>query len=366
MKFERARERESLDASIAHIARAYGFTSSPVPISKKAVADQGDMDVGIAVVTALVKAQQPTKRPQHVWAAAKKSGGMVLSFTVMASRHAISHALVVKTALSIAEVAGYTDLVVGVSSIGDAESRRRFQRELNSFFRKHAELIEPDMLKRAQQNPESVYRNILAQGGELAERLPRPIDYLSESSRKSMVDTLHLFESVGIQYELQPHLPATLGVHGEMLFAISGVDQKGERATIATGGRLDELMKKQDKQPVGHSVGLSLMMPDTVEPTLSEAQLACFVVHVGEAAKLRAFSLIEILWRANVSVEEALLAESLRDQMDEAKRTSAKYIAIVGQREALDNTVILRNVGTGMQQSLPVERLASHVGRVTR
>ena len=178
-----------------------------------------------------------------------------------------------------------------------------------------------------------------------------------------MVDTLHLFEELGIQYQLEPHLPATTGVHAELLFAVSGVNKKGEREVIATGGRLDELMKKKEKAPLGHTVGISLSVPEQLDLGEVDAQLSCFVVHVGEAAKLKAFTVMEALWRANVAVQEALMADSLRDQMDRAKGLNAKYIAIIGQREALDNTVIVRNVATGIQGPMPLERLAGAVSR---
>jgi histidyl-tRNA synthetase len=366
MKFERTRERESLDASIMNIAQAYGFTAPAINVSKKTIADLDDsLDIGTKVTTALVKARQPSKKPQHLWGATKRSSGTTLSFTILASRHAISHALVVKAAVSIAEAAGFTDLAVGVSSIGDSESRRRFARELGTFFRKNAEALSPEILKRANTDPEGAYRAVLADGSELIEKLPRPIDYLSESSRKTMVDTLHLFESVGIEYELQAHLPAVIGTHAELLFAVSGVDQKGERVILATGGRLDDLMKKQDKSPQGHAVGVSVTVPEALDlsPQADDAHLSCFVVHVGEAAKLKGFKLLDALCRANVSVQEALLAESLKDQMDAAKAAGAKYIAIIGQREALDGTVIIRNVGSGMQQSVSTERLTALVAR---
>lgn len=364
MRFERGRDRESLDASITRVANAYGFSLPPAQISKRAVSDIPTDDHLSAVTVALVKGTQPAKKPTQVWGASKKGGGTTLSFTVLASKHAISHALVVKTALSVAEISGYTDLVVGVSSIGDHESRRRFSRELGTFFRKHASVVSPEIIKRSVHEPERAYRELLAEGGETAERLPKPIDFLSESSRKTMVEALHLFEEVGIQYELVPHLPAEMGVHAELLFAVSGVNQKGERVIIATGGRLDELMKKQSAP--GHSVGISLTVPESVEPEGKEGGLSCFVVHIGEAAKLRAFAVTEGLWRANVAMEEALLSETLRDQMDAAKARNAKYIAIIGQREALDGTVIVRNRESGMQQVMPQDKLAAYVSRGQR
>lgn len=362
MKFERSLPRESLDRTITRIAQTYGFTAPAMTLSRKSLQDQGDIDTDTRATLALIKAQAPAKKTTQAWGSARRSGSTLLSFTVLASRHAISHALVVKTATAILERAGLTDIVVGVSSIGDQESKRRFARELQSFFRKHASLLSPEMHKRAQQDPEALYRDLLRDGGEMAEKLPRPIDYLSENSRKTMVDTLQLFESVGIEYELRPHLPAARGVHAELLFAISAVDTKGGRIIAATGGRLDELMKKSGAVS-GHSVGLSVTVPEVVDVEPVSEKIACFVVHVGDAAKLKSFAMLDALSRADIAVREALLAESLRDQMDEAKRVGSKYIAIVGQREALDGTVLVRNVDTGVQQSIPREKLVTLLTR---
>lgn len=366
MKFESRTSRESLDKSIARIAGSYGFTTPAVTVSKKSVQDQSDtLDHNTRVVSALLKSLGPQKKTLQAWGAARKGGATTFTFTVLASRHAISHALVVKTAVSVLERAGYTDLVVGVSSVGDAESKRRFLRELQSYFRKHAALVDPAVLKRSHTDPEGAYRDVLAGGGEASEKLPRPIDFLSENSRKTMVDTLHLFESVGIEYELQAHLPSAKGVHAELLFAVSALDQKGERVIPATGGRLDELMKKNG-QSTGHSVALSVTVPESVDVSQQTSGLSCFVVHVGEAAKLKSFSMIEALWRADIAVRQALLAESLKEQMDAAKAVGAKYVAIVGQREALDGTVLLRNIESGAQQSLTRDKLAPYLSAKVR
>lgn len=366
MKFEGRLSRESLDKSIARIVSAYGFTTPAVSLSKKSVQDQSDsIDYETRVTTSLIKSLGQQKKSLQAWGAAKRSGSTTFSFTVLASRHAISHALVLKTAVSVLERAGFSDIIVGVSSIGDAESKRRFAREIQSYFRKHGALVDPAILKRAHTDPEGAYRDILALGTEATDKLPRPIDFLSENSRKTMVDTLHLLESVGIEYELQAHLPSAKGVHAELLFALSAVDQRGTRVIAATGGRLDELMKKAGAT-VGHSVALSVTVPDSVDVPEPNAKTSCFVVHVGEAAKLKSFSLIDALWRADVAVQQALLAESLKEQMDAAKAVGAQYVAIVGQREALDNTVLVRNVESGMQQSLARDRLPTFLSTKVR
>ena len=58
--------------------------------------------------------------------------------------------------------------------------------------------------------------------------------------------------------------------------------------------------------------------------------------------------------------------ETLKEQMEKAKSDNAQYIAIVGQREALDNTVILRNANTQMQFPLALDKLAAAVSKKPR
>ncbi len=369
---ERGVRHESLESSIARIAGTYGFTNAPIQVSKRAAVaantknDQTDTGHHTALQLALLGTTHNVRTATQLWGSTKKNGSTTIGFSILGTTRTISHALVVKTALSIAELAGYKDTTLSVSTIGDAESQRRFYRELNTFFKKNSEVISPELKAQLARDPEGAYRTILMTEPTLVERLPRPIDHLSESSRKIMTETLALFEAVGINYTLEAHLPSTAGTHGELLFAIHGTSAKGVRTLVASGGRLDEYYKKNEKSAVGHAVGISLTVPGTIETEPPDVQVQCFVVHVGEAARLRAFSLLEALWRAHVALSQALLAEGLREQIDKSKSSKAQYVAIIGQRETLDGTVIVRNASTQSQTSVPVEKLVAAVTRGKR
>ncbi len=360
------------------VASAYGFTSPAITLSRRAIADQGDVDHHTAAVMALLSAtpaglpaqaggkpHEMTEaisrgKPAQSWGLTKKGGGTTLTFSVTSGRHSLSHALVVKTALSIAELSGFEECQVMVSSVGDGESRRRFTRELTSFFKRNSDALSGDTKESATKDPDAAYRALLASDDSLRERLPRPIDYLSENSRKVMMDTLALFESVGIAYTLAPHLPSAPGIESELLFAVTGM-QKGVRSVVAEGGRFDEFANK--KIGATAAVGIAVTVPQEVELDEEFEQAQCYVVHVGEAAKLKAFTLLEALWRARVSVRQALLAETLREQMERAKMLGVPYIAIIGQREALDNTVIVRSSTSQMQASVTVDKLIQSINR---
>jgi histidyl-tRNA synthetase len=367
--FERSGHRESLDAAIASVAQTYGFSAPPLVIPKK---DAGDAGSGIALVALMTeKLDLPPVAPPNMplmnqgaqaWGLARAQGGTAIVFAIVAPRHAIAQAFVVQSALSTAEAAGYTDLAVLVSSVGDHDSRKRYAHELGNFFRKHAKDLPEDIRDSATKDVSAAARSLADAGHPLAESLPKTIDYLSEASRKVMLETISLFEALNLRYELAPRLPSELELSRELVFAIEGTDRKGVRTRVASGGRIGDA--KPGSLPP--AVGMAVALPESVNARdLSDAPAPiCYVVHVGEAAKLKAFGLLNALWHSHIALDQALLATSIQEQMQKAHSSGAKYLAIVGQREALDNTVILRNVATQIQETVPFDRVVARLARI--
>jgi len=360
---ERGRRHESLEKSIASIAFAYGFSAPPVQVSRKAVSSVKHDDPKTAVALAVMKQQTAKGKPVQVWGGARTGRGMTLTFGTVGTRAAIGNALIVKTALSIAELAGFDSPAVSVSSIGDAESKRRFTRELGNFFKKNHDVVPEDLKARALHDPDAVYRELLQRKDALIERAPRTIDYLSESSRKTMLETLSLFESVGIPYSIDARMHGEQAIHSELIFGIDATERDGTKTRIAVGGRFNDTARKSFGIDSDTATALSLSLPRDVDLDAVDREPACYVVHVGEAARLKAFTLLEALWRAHIAVTQTLMAESFKEQIDLGKLSGAKYLAIIGQREALDNTIIIRNTATQLQVTLPADKLEAYVSR---
>jgi len=362
---ERGVDRESFEQSVFSVARAYGFTSQPATLSRKNLSDiPDDLDKDAALLIALSGSVGAVTATTQVWATAKKSGGGVIVFAAASPKVSIAQAFVVKAALSTAESAGIKNPRVLVSSVGDVESRKRYLRELGNFFKKCGKELPETVLEHAVRDPDGAAMLLIDAKHELVPSLPRTIDYLSESSRKIMLETISLFERLGIEYDLEPRLPCTPDVNRELVFAIEGEDRKGNTVCVARGGRFDPEVKKG--AVCQEFVGISVTVPEAIDGRRAKnAPLpACFVVHVGEAAKFKAFTLLDSLWRAQVSLGQALLAETISEQMAQAQESQAKYVAIIGQREALDDTVIIKNASTQLQETIAVDKLILKMSRI--
>ena len=367
--FERRGFKESLDKAIASIARAYGFAGTPSTLPKKNIADaDNETQENTLLIASLAGAGDASAYNVQSWGVLRAKGTSRVIFTVQNPKHAIAQAFVVKASLATAEAAGLTDCKVLLTSVGDDESRRRYLREAGNFFKKHAKEIQesfPEM--RTHEDPDGSIQAIAESDHALAASLPRTIDYLSESSRKVMLETISLLESLGIPYELTARLPYTPEINRELVFAIEGMNDAGEAQIIATGGRFQSPRHgKETKKNEANIIGIAVSVPETLDMRNMESDEdpACFVVHVGEAARLKAFGLLDSLWRARIVLDQAILAEGISDQMQRANKSGAKYVTIIGQREALDGTAILKNVSTQLQETVPLDRLLTRLSRV--
>ncbi|HET9641473.1 MAG TPA: His/Gly/Thr/Pro-type tRNA ligase C-terminal domain-containing protein, partial [Candidatus Paceibacterota bacterium] len=86
-------------------------------------------------------------------------------------------------------------------------------------------------------------------------------------------------------------------------------------------------------------------------------------VHIGDEAKRLAVHLAEEFRRARVPVYQTIGVESLTEQLALAERRATPYLLVMGRKEALEHTAILRNRQTQEEIILPLtglpERLKS-------
>ena len=70
-----------------------------------------------------------------------------------------------------------------------------------------------------------------------------------------------------------------------------------------------------------------------------------------------------MLRRASIPVHQGLWYERIGDQMIAARDLATPYILIMGHKEAMDGTVIVREVATNSQEDIPVPELTNYLKR---
>ena len=81
-------------------------------------------------------------------------------------------------------------------------------------------------------------------------------------------------------------------------------------------------------------------------------------------AKLKSLEIIEVLRSARIPVAHSLNRDSLSGQLGTAEKLEIPYAIIFGQKEALDGTVIVRNMLTRSQDTVKVAKLADYIKNI--
>ena len=82
-----------------------------------------------------------------------------------------------------------------------------------------------------------------------------------------------------------------------------------------------------------------------------------FIAYLGDEAKEGALKLAATLRGAGIGAIEALGAKSLKAQLRQANNLSLPYAVIIGEEEVKAGTVILRDMVSSEQKSVPVGKL---------
>ena len=145
--------------------------------------------------------------------------------------------------------------------------------------------------------------------------------------------------------------------------------REGSDLAIASGGRYDYLSEMLGGRPTpatGVAAGLERiveMLRADSKDQVNKVKSKIFLVHVGEMTKKRALLLVEEFRKANVPISEALGKDSLSAQLERAAKVNAPFALILGQKEAYDGSIILRDMATGVQESIPISKIIEEVKR---
>jgi histidyl-tRNA synthetase len=197
---------------------------------------------------------------------------------------------------------------------------------------------------------------------ECSDGLPSPTDHLSEASRKHFESVLEYLEETETPYELAPDLMSRGGTWSETCFEITS----GERVR-AWGSRYAELAKhffKSAVASVGAVVRVNAETSATVPPMKERTNPRFVFVHIGDEAKRESMKMADTLRHARIPLAQTIGIESLSEQMRLADELNPAYLIIMGRKEALERSVILRERATHTETHLSLDSLVDELRAV--
>jgi len=258
---------------------------------------------------------------------------------------------------------------IQVNSIGCHECRKEYLIKLVDFYKergKRSRLCN-DCRKRLIKNPLRLLDCKEEKCITLREEAPQIVDFLCDECREHFIKVLEYLDELDIPYNLNPYLVRGLDYYSRTVFEIWPTDEDGETAkgslALGGGGRYDGLVEYLGGRPTpacGFGLGIErtiLKIKEKSIPLKKDFENLIFIAQLGEQAKRKVLVLFEELRRAGFKVRQAFTKESLKAQLEEANRIGAELSLILGQKEVIDGTILLRDMESGIQEVIDYKKI---------
>ena len=296
---------------------------------------------------------------------------------ILGSEKAINDALVIKVFISILREAGIDEIELKINSIGDKDCRPNYRRELVNYYRKNLGKVCPDCVERLKTNPMRLLDCKNPECQEIKAGAPDSVSYLCEPCKRHFKEVLEYLEGMGIEYTIDHTLVRGLDYYTRTVFEIFKKQVEGETDPMAGlalggGGRYDYLGKLLGSNKPIPAVGAApgadriiLAGKEKLTPRIIKKPKV-FFIQLGYEAKLKSVTVIEILREARIPVAHSISKDSLSSQLSAAEKLNIPYSLILGQREVMDNTVIVRDMETRSQKSVLLVELPQYLKNLAK
>lgn len=273
---------------------------------------------------------------------------------------------------------------IQINSIGCKECRDEYVKKLVEFYKergKRAKLCN-DCKKRFLKNPLRLLDCKEEKCLEVREDAPQIVDYLCDECREHFIKTLEYLDEMDVPYGLDPFLVRGLDYYSRTVFEVwpnSDEDKEKEeeptligpkrQVALGGGGRYDGLVEHMGGRPtpaLGFGIGIERVVAKIKEnniPLQKNEEKIIFIAQLGEQARRKAFVLFEEMRRSGYRVRQTFTKDGLKSQLEEADRIGAKYSLILGQKELMDGTILIRDMDSGTQEIIDYKKINAELNK---
>ena len=290
----------------------------------------------------------------------------------------IYEAQIIVPMLRLLESLKLKQLVLKINSIGCKNCRPEYVQKLRAYYRNRQKDICRDCDRRLKINPLRLLDCDNPDCQPIKREAPIILDSLCSPCSRHFKEVLEYLDELNIAYQLDHHLVRGLDYYNRTVFEIFTearvLDAQGKpsaepafNSALASGGRYDRLFEVLGSKSAS-GIGVALGMERIVEVMKAlninlgaRTKSKVFLIHIGTQAKKRGLALIEEFRKAGISVVESLGKDSLNAQMRAADKGGAALALIFGQKEVFEESIIIRDLKTGAQETVPLKKIVNEI-----
>ena len=263
------------------------------------------------------------------------------------------------------------DVTIRINSLGTPASRKTYIAELTKYLKAEKKKLSDIDQKRLLRNPLRVLDSKEPGMDEVRAQAPQLLEFIDEDSKQHFMRVLEYLDEAEVTYTLDPYLVRGLDYYAKTVFEVVLTNPSGEegaQSALGGGGRYDGLIPmfggREDAGGVGAALGVERVINAaraSGKQVATKRKVDVFFCQLGEAARRKGLKVFEKFREANVEVAEAFSKGSLKGQLEMADKFEAPLAIILGQKEVLDGTVIIRDMDSGVQEIVDVEKVVGIV-----
>lgn len=284
---------------------------------------------------------------------------------VLGPSNTLNQAQVILSAWEFLNSLGLEELVFEINNLGNYESQMQYSTALLDWVsQKKYELCE-DCIQKLDIRPLGILSCGNLDCQTVISESPTILDFLDETSHKEFTSLLEALDEIGIVYQLNP-LFACRQHADKINFAIKS-KVKDKMSTLIEGGGHSMVLSAISGKPLqsfgffGNLNFLSEVVKGIDQEPKIHSQIEVCLVPLGELASKKSLRLFKDLTAQKILVYDLFGSTGVKNQLKLAQERKVPIALIIGQKEAVDEMVILRDVKSGMQEIISYDKIIEEV-----
>ena len=270
---------------------------------------------------------------------------------------------VIAVALAVLNKLGLEGLTLKLNSIGSPECRTLYRQAIRSYLKPYLNDLSEISQRRFDKNPLRILDTKIPHEIEILNDIPNVSDSWTPEDMAHFEELKSLLDAMDIQYSLAPRLVRGLDYYTRTTFEITS-SALGAQDALCGGGRYDGLVKTLGGKAtpgIGFAAGMEriLLAMGNFDSNINNTQL--YIVGLGDTVRPVVVKLAEDLRQNNIRTNFDPLRRSLKAQMREANKTDARYAILIGDQELESGEVELKDLSTGDQEKIALDKLVDHI-----
>ena len=289
------------------------------------------------------------------------------NFEIIGDQDPVLDAQLIQMFFFICKKLGLKKLITQINSIGCSECRPSYRKKLTAFYRSNKKDLCSDCQKRLKQNPLRLLDCKNTKCISVSEEAPQIIDFLCNDCNGYFKNVLEYLDELEIPYALNSRLVRGLDYYTKTIFEVWPEEKNGRQIALCGGGRYDKLIKllgRKDIPAVGFAIGLDRiinLMKEREIKIISKNKYSIFLVQLGDLGKKKALKLFEELQQAGLKTASSFSKNTIKTQLKLANKMQVRFSLILGQKEAIDESIIIRDMDSGSQEVVPLSRVVKEI-----